>query len=328
MAHKRAVVCGAGGFIGGHLVARLKAEGYWVRGVDIQRPAFRESEADEFLTLDLRSPEGCDAALAMPTGKFDEVYQLAADMGGMGFISAAETDILRNNVLINVNMIKAAVDAHVDRYFLSSSVCIYRDMQPGEPPLDEDGAYPAFPDNEYGWEKLYSERVVLTHARHYPIQARIARFQNCYGPYGTWRGGREKAPAAICRKVAEAEDGGTIEVWGDGSAVRSYVYVEDVVDGIYRLTQSDITEPANIGTDEYVTVDELVDTVAQAAGKTIHKQHVDGPVGVQSRNFSHDRIRSLGWEPSFSLADGLRHTYKWIEEEVNASRASSESRPA
>lgn len=323
MSQKRAIVCGAGGFIGGHLVSRLKAEGYWVRGVDLQYPAFRASEADEFLTLDLRTSEGSDAALRLSDEPVDEVYQLAADMGGMGFISAAETDILRNNVLINVNMIRAAVGAQVRRYFYSSSVCIYRDMHAGEPPLDEEGAYPALPDNEYGWEKLYSERLVMAHARHYPIAVRIARFQNCFGPYGTWRGGREKAPAAICRKVAEVENGGTIEVWGDGTAVRSYVYVEDLVDGIYRLTQSDLTEPANIGTEEYVTVDELVDTVANVAGKTIHKQHVDGPVGVQARNFSHERIRSLGWKPAFSLAEGLRCTYEWIEQEVEASRASS-----
>jgi nucleoside-diphosphate-sugar epimerase len=198
-------------------------------------------------------------------------------------------------------------------------------MSPGEPALDEDGAYPAMPDNEYGWEKLYSERVLLTHARHSPINARIARFQNCYGPYGTWRGGREKAPAAICRKVAEADDGASIEVWGDGTAVRSFIYVDDLVDGIYRLTQSDTSEPANIGTEEYVTVDELVDTVAGVAGKTIQKLHVDGPVGVQSRNFSHERIRSLGWRPSWSLRAGIGETYRWIEGEVMTTRQAAAS---
>ena len=304
MSNKQAVVCGAGGFIGGHLVSRLKAEGYWVRGVDLHYPQFRESDADEFVVADLRTLEGCEAAVVSHDGsRVSEIYQLAADMGGMGFISDAETDIVRNNVLINVNMVKAAVDAGVSRYFFASSVCIYRDMEPGEDVLDEDGAYPAAPENEYGWEKLYSERVIQTHARHHPMAARIARFENCYGPYGTWRGGREKAPAAICRKVAEANDGGTIEVWGDGTAVRSFVYVEDLVDGIFRLMHSDMAEPANIGTEEFVTVDELVETVAQAAGKPIEKQHVDGPVGVLSRNFAHDRIRSLGWKPSVPLAE-------------------------
>jgi GDP-D-mannose 3', 5'-epimerase len=316
---KRAVVCGAGGFIGGHLVNRLKEEGYWVRGVDRYHPEYRGSCADEFLLADLRTPVGCEAAVA---NEIDEVYQLAADMGGMGFISAAETEIVRNNVLINVNMIKAAVDAHVVRYFFASSVCVYRDMQRGEPEIDESGAYPAAPDNEYGWEKLYAERLVQTHARNCAIAGRIARFENCYGPYGTWRGGREKAPAALCRKVAEVHDGSSIEVWGDGTAIRSFVYVSDLVDGIFKLMQSDLTEPANIGTEEFVTVDELADTVARAAGKTIHKMHVEGPVGVLSRNFSHERIRSLGWKPAVPLEDGIRRTYEWVESQVHAARRS------
>ena len=320
MSNKQAVVCGAGGFIGGHLVALLKDEGYSVRGVDLHPPAFRETTADEFLIADLRTPEACQAAVRPLGHGIPEVYQLAADMGGMGFISDAETDILCNSVLINVNMVKAAVEAGVDRYFYASSVCVYRDMKPGEACIDEDGAYPALPDNEYGWEKLYSERLLQTHARHYPIAARIARFENCYGPYGAWRGGREKAPAALCRKVAEVGDGGTIEVWGDGSAVRSFVYVEDLVDGIFQLMHSELSDPVNIGTEEFVTVDELVDTVAQAAGKRIRKSHVEGPVGVLSRNFSHDRIRSLGWVPSVPLAEGIRRTYEWIESEVRATR--------
>ncbi len=218
---KRALVCGAGGFIASHLVKRLKADGYWVRGVDIKNPEFAPSAADEFLLLDLRDATHCREALSSSRkpSDFEEVYQLAADMGGMGFINSAECDILRNSVLINVNMVDAAAAAGVRRYFYSSSVCVYRDMVPGEPELREEDAYPAHPDNEYGWEKLYSERVLLAHARRYGFAARIARFQNCYGPEGTWTGGREKAPAAICRKVAEVEDGGTIEVWGDGSAI-------------------------------------------------------------------------------------------------------------
>ncbi|HYL54621.1 MAG TPA: NAD-dependent epimerase/dehydratase family protein [Gemmatimonadales bacterium] len=317
---KRAVVCGAGGFIASHLVKRLKREGYWVRGVDIKRPEFSASAADDFQLLDLREPRACEAALSLAAGSVDEVYQLAADMGGMGFIHSAECEILRNNALININMIHAAARANIPRYFFSSSVCIYRDMEPGEPELAEDGAYPAFPDNEYGWEKLYAERVALAFGRKYGIEVRIARFQNCYGPEGTWTGGREKAPAAICRKVAEAADDGTIEVWGDGSAIRSYTYVDDMVDGIYRLTQSSLREPANIGSPEYVSVADLVGTVAQAAGKDIRVQYIEGPVGVQSRNFSNERIYSIGWRARCSLSDGIARTYAWVHEQVRARR--------
>ena len=214
---KKALVCGAGGFIGGHLVKKLKREGYWVRGVDIKQHEFAPTQADEFLLLDLREPHNCWEALAVDGGTFDEIYQLAADMGGMGFIHTAECDIMHNSALINIHMIDAATKMGVPRYFFSSSVCVYRDMRPGEPEMTEDEAIPAHPDNEYGWEKLYAERMAQAYARHYPITVRIARFQNCYGPEGTWRGGREKAPAATCRKVAMAADGGTIPVWG-GSA--------------------------------------------------------------------------------------------------------------
>ncbi len=318
---KKALVCGAGGFIASHLVTRLKREGYWVRGVDIKRPEFSPSAADDFQLLDLREPGGCDAALAPAPGAVDEVYQLAADMGGMGFIHSAECEILRNNALININMIHAAARAGIARYFFSSSVCIYRDMKPGEPELTEEDAYPARPDNEYGWEKLYAERVALAFGRKYGLAVRIARFQNCYGPEGTWTGGREKAPAAICRKVAEADDSGTIEVWGDGKAIRSYTYVDDMVDGIYRLTQSALTGPANIGSPEYVSVAELVKTVARVAEKTIGVRYVEGPVGVQSRNFSNERIYSIGWRPRYSLADGIARTYPWVRDQVAARRA-------
>jgi len=318
---KKALVCGAGGFIASHLVTRLKREGYWVRGVDIKRPEFSPTAADDFQLLDLRDPGACEAALSPAPGGFDEVYQLAADMGGMGFIHSAECEILRNNALINVNMIHAAADAGIARYFFSSSVCIYRDMRPGEPELTEDDAYPARPDNEYGWEKLYAERVALAFARKYGIAVRIARFQNCYGPEGTWTGGREKAPAAISRKVAEVDDGGTIEVWGDGKAIRSYTYVDDMVDGIYRLTQSSLTGPANIGSPEYVSVAELVKTVADVAGKTIRVKYVEGPVGVQSRNFSNARMYSIGWRPRYALKDGIARTYPWVREQVQARRA-------
>ena len=312
---KRALVCGAGGFIGGHLVKRLHADGVWVRGVDVKKHEFAETEADEFALFDLRDRDHCAEALAVEGG-FDEVFQLGADMGGMGFIHSAECEIMRNNALINLNMTDAASDAGVGRYFFSSSVCIYRDMQPGEPELTEDDGYPAFPDNEYGWEKLYAERVALAYGRKSGMTVRIARFQNCYGPYGTWRGGREKAPAAISRKVAEAPDGGTIDIWGDGSAVRSFVYVEDLVDGVLRLVRSDIEEPTNLGTREYLTVDELVQLVIDASGKDLTIRHVDGPVGVASRNFSNDRIESLGYEAKVSIREGIGRTYPWIAEQV------------
>ena len=320
---KRALVCGAGGFIAGHLVKRLKSEGYWVRGVDIKRPDFGLSAADDFHLLDLRDPAQCRQAFesdARGNPGFDEVYQLAADMGGMGFIHSAECEIMRNNALINLHMIDAAAAAGVKRYFFSSSVCIYRDMQAGEPELTEENAYPAHPDNEYGWEKLYAERVAQAYGRRDGIAVRIARFQNCYGPEGTWTGGREKAPAALCRKVAEAEDGGTIEVWGDGTAIRSYTYVDDMVDAIRRLVQSDLEGPTNMGSPEYVSVKELVDTVAQVAGKRISVKYVSGPVGVQSRNFSNAKIYSTGWRSRFSLRDGIGRTYPWIEQQVKASR--------
>jgi len=317
---KTALVAGAGGFIGSHLVKGLRTRGYWVRGVDLKHPEFAPTAADEFLLLDLRDENNCAAALARGGEPFDEVYQLAADMGGMGFIHAAECEIMRNNVFINVNMTAAAAAARVPRYFFSSSVCIYRDMAPGEPEMDEAGAYPALPDNEYGWEKLYSERVAMAFARKTGMQVRIARFQNCYGPEGTWTGGREKAPAAICRKVAAAEAGGTIEVWGDGSAIRSYTYVDDMVDGIYRLMHSDLDGPANIGCPEYVSVNELVTTVAAVAGKRVNVRHVDGPVGVRSRNFSNERIYSTGWRARFFLKDGIARTYPWVEAQVMAAR--------
>ncbi len=321
---KRALVCGAGGFIGSHLVKYLKNKGYWVRGVDLKYPEFSPTLADEFLILDLREFENCEKALTLTlesqNSVFDEVYQLAADMGGMGFITVAECEVLTNNVLINLNMIRASVERKIPRYFFSSSVCVYRDMKAGEPPLKEENAYPALPDNEYGWEKLYSERVALAYARRYEIKVRIARFQNCFGPEGTWKGGREKAPAAICRKVAEAENGGSIEVWGDGTAIRNYIYVDDLVEAVYTLMQSDLDEPVNIGTEEYVSVKELVDIVCEVAGKELSINWVPGPVGVQSRNFSHEKIRSLGWRPKYSFKEGIAKTYPWIEEQVKKSK--------
>ncbi len=318
---KSALVCGAGGFIGGHLVKKLKREGYWVRGVDIKHHEFAPTQADEFLLLDLRDPQNCQRALTLPDGgTFDEVYQLAADMGGMGFISVAECEVLHNNALINIHMAHTAAEMGVPRYFFSSSVCVYRDMGPDEPPLTEDDAIPANPDNEYGWEKLYAERVAMAYGRRYGMKVRIARFENCYGPEGTWTGGREKAPAAICRKVAQAEDGGIIEVWGDGTAIRVFTYVDDLVDGIYTLMQSDLEGPVNIGSDERVTVADLVRTVIEVSGKRLKVKYVPGPVGVHARNFSKARIKSLGWEAKYSLKEGIARTYPWIEAQVRAAR--------
>ncbi len=324
---KRALVCGAGGFIGGHLVKRLKAEGYWVRGVDIKEHEFAPSAADEFLLLDLRQEHHCRAALQVAKGSFDEVYQLAADMGGMGFIHWAETEVLHNNALINLHMTHWAAAMRVARYFFSSSVCVYRDMEPHEPALTEAGAIPANPDNEYGWEKLYSERVALAYGRHTDMTVRIARFQNCYGPEGTWTGGREKAPAAICRKVAEAPEGGGVEVWGDGSAIRSYTYVDDMVDGIYRLMHSSLEGPVNIGSPQYVSVDELVKSVANVAGKDVVVRHVAGPVGVRSRNFSNDRIYGTGWRAQYDLQAGIALTYPWIAEQVRTAHIEPATKP-
>ena len=316
---KTAVVCGAGGFIGGHLVKHLKEKGYWVRGVDIKEPEFAPTRADDFKVLDLRKAEDCDAALALSPEAPDEVYQLAADMGGMGFIHSAECEIMHNSVLINVHMTHAAASMGVPRYFYSSSVCVYRDMRPGEPELREAEAIPAQPDNEYGWEKLYSERVAMAYARRYGMKVRIARFQNCYGPEGTWRGGREKAPAAICRKVAAAPDGGLVEIWGDGSAMRSYTYIDDMVDGIFRLMHSELEGAVNIGSPQYLSVKELVETVAAVAGKRIQIKPTPGPVGVQSRNFSNERIYSTGWRSQFDLKAGIERTYPWVAGQVAAS---------
>jgi GDP-D-mannose 3',5'-epimerase len=316
---KNALVCGAGGFIGSHLVKRLKKEGYWVRGVDLKRPEFAETAADEFLLLDLREQKNCLTSLTTPEGSvFDEVYQLAADMGGMGFIETAECEIMRNSALINIHMVHSSAEKGVKQYFFSSSACVYRDMNPDEQELSEEEAYPAFPDNEYGWEKLYAERMAMAYGKKYNMPVRIARFQNTYGPEGTWRGGREKAPAAMCRKIAEVVDGGTIEIWGDGSAMRAYTYIDDLLDGILLLMFSDLENGINIGRQEYVSVNELVNTVAEVAGKRINIEHVEGPVGVQARNFRTDKIRALGWRSQFSLKEGISQTYPWVQAQVEA----------
>ena len=313
---RRALVTGAGGFIGGHLVDRLKAEGFWVRGIARQPQTYRQSSADELLVLDLRQPEACTRAFEGV--HFDHVYQLAASMGGMDFIEVAECDIMRDSVRIDVNMIEAAVNAKVGRYFYSSSVCVYRDMQAGEAALTEEDAYPAFPDNEYGWEKLYAERLMLAFARRGLLDVRIGRFENTYGPYGAWRGGREKAVSALCRKVAEIPAGGTIEVYGDGTAIRAFTYVADLVDGIRLLMESDSSAPTNVGTDEYVSIAELIEIIREVTGKPFSVRYIPGPLGVVSRNFSKARIQALGYEDRHSLKEGVALTYAWISEQVRA----------
>jgi nucleoside-diphosphate-sugar epimerase len=318
---KRALICGAGGFIASHLVKRLKRDGYWVRGVDQKHPGFSPTAADDFQLLDLRAEPACRAALSAPGGgAFDEVYQLAADMGGMGFIDSAECEIMYNSGLINAHMTRCTALAGVKRYFFSSSACVYRDMQKEEAELSEGQAYPALPHNEYGWEKLYAERMAMAYGRRYGMAVRVARFQNCYGPEGTWRGGREKAPAALCRKIAESEDGGTIEVWGDGTAMRSFVYIDDMVDGIIALMHSDLEDGVNIGRREYVSIDELVNVIAEVAGRSIKIRHVPGPVGVKARNFRADRMESIGWRSKIPLREGISRTYPWIASQVAASR--------
>ena len=314
---KRAVVGGAGGFIGHHLVGFLKKEGYWVRGVDVKLPDFEQTLADEFELLDLRDPESCRKA----TSGVDEVYQLAADMGGIGFITANHADVARNNVLINVHMLEAAQEQGVQRFFYSSSACIYPQHLQNVPDiagLKEEDAYPADAEEGYGWEKLFSEKMCQYYLQDKGLQTRVARFHNVYGPQGTYEGGREKAPAAICRKVALAVDGGEIDVWGDGKQTRSFMYVDDCVEGIFRIAQSDHWAPINLGTDVMVTVDELCDMVSQIADKRLTLRHdLSKPQGVRGRNSDNSRLReTLGWEPKMSLEEGLGITYRWIEEEL------------
>ncbi len=321
---KKALVCGAGGFIGSHLVKRLKREGYWVRGVDLKYPEFSETEADDFVIGDLRDPYFCRSIVDT---KFDEVYQLAADMGGAGYVFTGDNDadIMHNSALINLNMLDACYRRNIKRIFYSSSACIYpkyNQEDPNNPKCSEDSAYPAAPDSEYGWEKLFSERLYLAYHRNYGMEVRIARYHNIFGPEGTWIGGREKAPAALCRKVATAILKGEdyIEVWGDGKQTRSFLYIDECIEGTLRLMRSNWTGPVNIGSEEMVTIDQLAEMIMNIAGKKLKIVHVPGPQGVRGRNSDNRLIKEkLGWAPSMPLKEGLKITYKWVEEQVKKS---------
>ena len=316
---KTVLVCGAGGFIGGWLVKRLKNEGYWVRGVDLKMHEYVESLADEFVIGDLRDPQFIEEVIDKP---FDELYQLAADMGGAGFIFSGENDadIMHNSAMINLNVVEASVKVGVKKIFYSSSACMYPErnqMDPDNPNCSEDSAYPAEPDSEYGWEKLFSERFYLAANRNYDLDIRIARFHNIFGPEGTWKDGREKAPAAMCRKVAETPDGGEIEMWGDGTQTRSFLYIDECLEGVRRLMESDFIGPVNIGSDEMVSINQLAEIAMEIAGKKLRINHIDGPLGVRGRNSDNRLIQEkLGWVPTWSLHKGMELTYEWIAEQV------------
>ena len=312
---------GAGGFIGNHLVNRLKSEGYWVRGIDLKYPEYQDkSNADDFVIGDLRDPRIVDSCFVAPTEAFDEVYQLAADMGGAGYIFTGENDanVMHNSAAININVAHAAVKFKVGKVFYSSSACMYpayNQEDPENPNCVESSAYPAAPDSEYGWEKLFSERLYLAFNRNYGLPVRVARFHNIFGPLGTWQGGKEKAPAAICRKVLTSTD--EIEIWGDGEQTRSFLYIDECIEGIRRLMNSDFIGPVNLGSEERVTINQLVDIACSIEGKQLKKKHIEGPVGVRGRNSDNKLIKEkLNWEPDYPLAKGLVHTYNWIKEQL------------
>ncbi|MDF7822098.1 NAD-dependent epimerase/dehydratase family protein [Runella sp. MFBS21] len=318
---KRAIVCGAGGFIGGHLVKRLKSLGYWVKGIDVKYNEFEESVADEFVIGDLRDPQICEREIVKD---IDEVYQLAADMGGAGYIFTGDHDavVMHNSALCNLNVLEASRLAGVKKIFYSSSACIYPEynqLDPNNPKCSEESAYPAAPDSEYGWEKLFSERLYLSYGRNYGMEVRVARFHNIFGPQGTWRGGREKAPAAICRKVAETEDSGAIEIWGDGLQTRSFLYIDECLDGVLRLMESNETGPFNIGSEEMISLNDFAKMVIGISGKNLSINNVKGPQGVRGRNSDNALIKkSLQWAPSLPLKIGVEKTYEWINSQVES----------
>ena len=329
---KTALVLGAGGFIGNHLVNRLKDEGYWVRGVDLKYNEYQTTKADEFIIGDLTDPLftkkvlwSKDQGSKVCDKSFDEVYQLAADMGGAGYIFSGENDanVMHNSATINLNVADAAARCNVKKLFYSSSACMYPEhnqLDPNNPNCEESSAYPANPDSEYGWEKLFSERLYLAYNRNYKLDVRIARFHNIFGPLGSWNNGKEKSPAAICRKIAQAKDGDEIEIWGDGEQTRSFLYVDECLEAVRRLMQSDFLGPVNIGSDEMVTINKLADIACEVAGKTVNKKHIPGPLGVRGRNSDNRLIKEkLNWSPSQPLKDGILKTYNWIAEQVKNS---------
>lgn len=322
MSQKTALVLGAGGFIGNHLVNRLKSEGYWVRGVDLKHPEYQEkSNADHFIIGDLRDASLVSKIINAPfQSSFNEVYQLAADMGGAGYIFTGENDanVMHNSATINLNVADAAVKFNAGKVFYSSSACMYpayNQEDPENPNCVESSAYPAAPDSEYGWEKLFSERLYLSYNRNYGLDVRIARFHNIFGPLGTWQGGKEKAPAAICRKVILSND--ELEIWGDGEQTRSFLYIDECIEGIRRLMNGDFLGPVNLGSEEMVTINQLVDIACSVEGKTLKKKHIPGPTGVRGRNSDNRLIaEKLGWEPNYPLKKGIEQTYHWIKSQI------------
>jgi GDP-D-mannose 3',5'-epimerase len=322
--NRNALVCGAGGFIGGHLVRRLKEEGYWVRGIDLKQNEYGNNYADDFIIGDLRDTVFCEELFDR---KIEEVYQLAADMGGAGYIFTGEhdADVMHNSALCNINVLHASKNSGVKKIFYSSSACIYPEynqLDPNNPKCSEDSAYPAAPDSEYGWEKLFSERLYLSYQKNYGIQVRIARFHNIFGPKGTWKGGKEKAPAAMCRKVAEAPDGGFIEVWGDGRQTRSFLYIDECLEAVRRLMKSDFTGPFNVGSEEMISINDFAKMVIGISGKKISIKNISGPTGVRGRNSDNKLIQEkLNWAPSQALVEGMAKTYEWINSQMLTTNA-------